>query len=673
MADLVTFLITDGTNTVDLLAWSSNIKSRSWMPAVPEFKSGGAFNQSPFVDGRRLIQYALDNVVENALLVAEAGTADNFIVAIQNLRRLLIKAADYQVNDWDNTLVWVEAKAKGETNARFALVIRGTLHGEPDPYQNPFAATQTTPATDSYQLTFEHTQWQSVRPGTTAAINFTAGDGTYGRNTAGADYGRYVRNWHRDPTIPTGALTHVFRFTAAGAVFSANLLGTPLGYTFIDAAAINNAVYFGNDGGGSATPFPGIILQYTGTRTGTAVWEYWTGAAWATLSVTDSSGGFSVAPLGGDPLGVFWVHPTNWAANTVNGVSAYWVRLRMTGAGAGTPASSTNQPYTPTWGAVTVASTALLGDLPSLADIWVGRQGPNSATSPATAVRRVIMGLRRTSRDGTIPFQAYWTLNDLSPGTDTSQVGDPLSPFGFSMLYNPAGAQAQARRTRIQLDSQYAMYGTYRVFLRVRQTGGAVGDIKIQFRLFVNSFTTSQEVFRSETKQPIALNHIELIDVGKVSFPYITNTQGAWSLEVWAEAANNSSDLYVYDIITIPSDEWTGEYLTDMNGVPLGPFSAIMSQLEVVPNNRPKFPLDALIQNVSSDNGLLANVIRSGYVQSWQTIAASPPMFPPNESFKLWYLFAQLNADTSWTSRPDYIFETQLYGVQRYLASRGNR
>jgi len=62
-----------------------------------------------------------------------------------------------------------------------------------------------------------------------------------------------------------------------------------------------------------------------GTTDGTYVWEYWNGASWATLSVTDGTTEFSLDGT------VTWTIPGSWATTSVNSVTQYWVRVRMTG------------------------------------------------------------------------------------------------------------------------------------------------------------------------------------------------------------------------------------------------------------------------------------------------------------------------------------------------------
>lgn len=64
---------------------------------------------------------------------------------------------------------------------------------------------------------------------------------------------------------------------------------------------------------------------------GTYVWEYWNGASWATLSVTDGTVGFTQDGK------VTWTAPGDWATNAVNSVTQFWVRVRLTVANSTNP------------------------------------------------------------------------------------------------------------------------------------------------------------------------------------------------------------------------------------------------------------------------------------------------------------------------------------------------
>ena len=87
-----------------------------------------------------------------------------------------------------------------------------------------------------------------------------------------------------------------------------------------------DAIYLGGNQKFKAVQFylttPGVYSNVT------IAWEYWNGSAWATLTVTDETNGFTntMEKL----LEVTFTPPTDWAKTTVNGVEAYWIRAVAT-------------------------------------------------------------------------------------------------------------------------------------------------------------------------------------------------------------------------------------------------------------------------------------------------------------------------------------------------------
>lgn len=91
------------------------------------------------------------------------------------------------------------------------------------------------------------------------------------------------------------------------------------------APAVNDAFYVG-----SATTFKEVDFLFStqGVGTWTNTWEYWNGAAWVTVN-TPSDGTTSFKAATTVHARVTHVPQTNWATTTVNGVSAYWLRSRV--------------------------------------------------------------------------------------------------------------------------------------------------------------------------------------------------------------------------------------------------------------------------------------------------------------------------------------------------------
>jgi len=89
--------------------------------------------------------------------------------------------------------------------------------------------------------------------------------------------------------------------------------------------AVNDAFYVGY-----ATTFNEIDFLFStqGAGTWTNTWEYWNGAAWVTVN-TPSDGTTSFKAATTVHARVTHVPQADWATTTVNGVSAYWLRSRV--------------------------------------------------------------------------------------------------------------------------------------------------------------------------------------------------------------------------------------------------------------------------------------------------------------------------------------------------------
>lgn len=90
------------------------------------------------------------------------------------------------------------------------------------------------------------------------------------------------------------------------------------------AAQVNDAFYIGH----STTKFCGIRCEIvTQGDDYTAIWEYYTGAAWASLTNDDNTTAFKAA-AGWKSL--VFEPPSDWATVAVDSVTAYWIRCRCT-------------------------------------------------------------------------------------------------------------------------------------------------------------------------------------------------------------------------------------------------------------------------------------------------------------------------------------------------------
>lgn len=103
-------------------------------------------------------------------------------------------------------------------------------------------------------------------------------------------------------------------------------------------AAENDALYIGNENGFASVR---VTMGTNGNYTGTAVYEYWNGSSWATLTATDGTA------TSGKPWTksgtISFNAPSDWAKTTVNSSSLYWIRCRLTAAPTVTTAPKITQ------------------------------------------------------------------------------------------------------------------------------------------------------------------------------------------------------------------------------------------------------------------------------------------------------------------------------------------
>jgi hypothetical protein len=118
-----------------------------------------------------------------------------------------------------------------------------------------------------------------------------------------------------------------FQFVAAGSVYTDETTNcnnsAPNNVPFFTAApAAGDAFYFG-----SYSIFNKITrtVDTAGDLAATYAWEYWNGAGWISVNVSESHPLFTQA---GTAASTFEA-PTNWTPNNVNGSILYWLRLRL--------------------------------------------------------------------------------------------------------------------------------------------------------------------------------------------------------------------------------------------------------------------------------------------------------------------------------------------------------
>jgi len=214
-----------------------------------------------------------------------------------------------------------------------------------------------------------------------------------------------------------------------------------------DAAGeeINDALYVGH-----TVPFAEVTFGVggaAGVYSGdTFTWEYYNGASWAALSIvhdhtdtTAADGKRSFQQQGA----LHFIPPADWAATTVNGQSAYWIRARVTAAAVTTtPKEDMVNPF------LVIPADAF--GLPADGEITADRAIDHAAT-PHTAndVKFILMNFTTGDHSGELTWAQdravdAWTLGSaLAAGTGddlgilvTQEDGtDEISDADFELTY----------------------------------------------------------------------------------------------------------------------------------------------------------------------------------------------------------------------------------------------
>lgn len=156
------FFITDGTEYINLRDRYSGLFLQAWQPGIKDAKGGGVWQDSPMSDGRVLVDRPFTNATEQLSLIVGAGGQDETIYAAQTIRRLLQKAVNYSLTEWQAEPVWIIARARYETNVRYAIIYDYRAPGEGNPFADPFDGDwPITP----FPLLLERGDWMSNPPG----------------------------------------------------------------------------------------------------------------------------------------------------------------------------------------------------------------------------------------------------------------------------------------------------------------------------------------------------------------------------------------------------------------------------------------------------------------------------------------------------------------------------
>lgn len=703
--------ITDGTVSV-YLHGRSGFSLEDWTPRRAQLKDDGVWANSPLADGRRLRLYKRDNIVDTFALVASHQCFDDLVHDCQDLDRLLTKALDYHQSPWQTEPVWIEARGPDETNTRYALIHSYAFPQDDNPYAQPAFTNLARLGFLDMELVLEHGPWLELAPGQQRCLDISATQEynsiTYGRESTGvcavlegaegcilaengdvlyledgsgcialeggAAYGSpwpevYVANKHTRANITN---LHV----VDGGVWGANLIATPfVAHDLLPAApAVNDYIAAGCSVAiADSGPFCSLVFDLDDVSGGgTFTWEYSTGAgAWTAFAadqITDNTDNFNQ----GGVCSVHWIPQDNWVSATYGGVTAMWVRGRVSAGAPNTPSQQNRNVYTVAWPYITLAAAEMPGDITGLSHVAVYPKSPDSDT--ALAFDRMMLGLRSTSRGDT--FSAYLNaaeeqnpsgvLVDLSANGTFTQRSE--APSGWLSRLAVAAAGSEEYVSFILNSEVYPTYrGTYHAFCRVRMgVGGPVDEVTAHLRIGSRVAGTFYQLWESSVYPAIqatsANEYYELLDLGRVTLPPTTPLQNYTALDVRVVITNDSAataaTVDVYDLILMPVDEWSGMFVE----VAAGTEVTYEQRLDVDSIRDPRLYIRVQSMEAGNDNSIVP----------YQPQVNGPAIWQANAEQRLWFMGA-ISAAAGISSHQAICSGVWAWGVGRYQSMRGAR
>ena len=303
-------------------------------------------------------------------------------------------------------------------------------------------------------------------------------------------------------------------------------------------------------------------------------------------------------------------HMEDWTQTIINTVNAWWVRFRITLAGATTtPANSDFPPYACRRNFISISDASIKGDISPHVLLNIVAPWSIRTTSPDVAsINRILVGAKSRQLTNFVSVVninnnpvGNWNVNAY--GADASNVNSGDSEGSGNQYTNVTFATVEPIDWRIRMRrSSGVLYyqGEYKMFLRCQQIGGDVGDCVVGIRTSVHSIGT--ELFPTVTSGYKNLRAKdagpEIVDLGIIQIPFApipgamdSGAGGNLYFEIQASRKGGSAAaLRLYDIILIPIDEWTVEYIDPLTDLIFGSsalrrFKSIIDDGGVVANN----------------------------------------------------------------------------------------
>ena len=531
----------------------------------------------------------------------------------------------------------------------------------------------------------------------------------YGMEPTCDDLSVFICNKHTQQNI-----THAIYYDASTGTYSTNFMLSLLPYDILpNPIATGDILYLGCD---NLSPSPGIFTNAVfDLDTSIAIndegrWEYWNGAAWTRLNTQDKTAmdtaigliydyhSFSDNGVGS----VWWRSPSNWATTTVNGVTGYWVRYRLTSvmSAAARAQQQNRQIYTVNTPYVDIEETEVGGDIPAKAN-WLIRNtwSPFFIYPSFYDTGRVIMGLRSDWRGS--EYTPYLNLTDVpfydSLGGNVYSVSVAAgfatfasSPYSTTGRYiqdtgGVIGAERDILTVTINPIYGNQWIGEYRVFVRYFETSSNIHYLRL--RASTNNTICGSTAFApTRYDSDMALDPQPYVcELGRLSImpPYreVPGRNFAIALNFdLISIRTGASTLYLYDIILMPADEWIGDFYMNKDNV----YSSLAPQFDKRAYRSLMidsiYGREAVSAIVADETGISAGD-SIYYKERWGDFCYGNAILAQNQAHRMWF-FAYNNYQNYDATLVDDNYESSHFEMghtltakkaQRYLGMRGAR
>lgn len=491
----------------------------------------------------------------------------------------------------------------------------------------------------------------------------------------------FVANHHKTANLTnifqyddgTGSYNEIFPMSSLPqALYPATPAAGDIVYFIIDTS-LGDTGYFHNLAFDIGTPA-------AATTSYTIVWEYYNGS-YTSLTVQDGTSQFSEV----GPNVVSWRMPSDMTTDTVNSVTGYVIRARLS-ALTGTLTNPTQQNrnvYSVNTAFVEMDDAEVEGVVEALAKGEIRCRSDNGGpggSEPTLYQTRFLMGVKEVTNHEN--FRAFLNFADeQNPdgvSIDVSVDGDSATSIendaslsgvtGRRVFFDAGSAtlDTMADRVSIVLSTTIARdyYGSYLAFLRCKQTGGSAGQVKVRLKAVsgTGGISTLTEIRATQSTSDHELISFEKPFTLPVSTLFTENDIGdETSITVQIETASASADLYLYDIFLLPTDVmWVESEDTANNNE-----SAVENGTRLVVDSItiPKIPVRSLVQK--SGTGLAkANYAIDSNGQF--TLLRGRQQ-------RVWFLSARRSSvgGTVWISEPENVYSVKLWKTERWLLGRG--